>query len=85
MEGSLANPGINVRALSELFSIASEEGGGGQGSRICVSMMEIYQEAVHDLLRQDADALKPYYHSLNGSRFFVHFLNSLGIQYLFND
>jgi|MesohylFT_1024984.scaffolds.fasta_scaffold298218_2 hypothetical protein len=50
MEGSLADPGINVRALSELFNIASEEGG-GQGGRICVSMMEIYQEAVHDLLR----------------------------------
>ena len=53
MEGSSDNPGINVRALSDLFSIAAEEGAGsgGGGWTICVSMMEIYQEAVHDLLR----------------------------------
>lgn len=52
MEGPASDPGINVRALSELFSIAAEEGGqGGQGCQICVSMMEIYQESVHDLLR----------------------------------
>ena len=51
MEGPASDPGINVRALQDLFSIAAEEGGSETRWLVSVSMMEIYQEAVHDLLR----------------------------------
>ncbi len=54
---SAAPPGINVRALQDLFSIASEEG--GSSWHVGVSMMEIYNEAVHDLLRPASEVVKP--------------------------
>mmetsp|Transcript_20588 Transcript_20588/g.45089 ORF Transcript_20588/g.45089 Transcript_20588/m.45089 type:complete len:554 (-) Transcript_20588:44-1705(-) len=52
MEGPQDKPGINVRALQELFRIAGEEGA-DHGWGVEVSMMEIYNEAVHDLLRSE--------------------------------
>ncbi|GAX76596.1 hypothetical protein CEUSTIGMA_g4042.t1 [Chlamydomonas eustigma] len=57
MEGPPSNPGINVRALQDLFSIASEEGGVSSW-QLSVSMMEIYNEAVHDLLRTSTELEK---------------------------
>ena len=51
MEGPASDPGINERALQDLFGIAAEEGGSETRWLVNVSMMEIYQEAVHDLLR----------------------------------
>lgn len=41
--------GINVRALEEFFAIATEEGCDNEW-KISVSMMEIYNESVNDLL-----------------------------------
>ena len=42
--------GINVRVLKELFAIAAEEGL-QEGWAVQVSVVEIYNDAVHDLLR----------------------------------
>jgi kinesin family protein C2/C3 len=46
MEGPAEDPGINVRALQELFRIAAEEGGEGSSWRVSVAMMEVYNDAV---------------------------------------
>jgi hypothetical protein len=45
MDGSSEHPGINVRALKELFTIAAEEGREGAWG-ISVSMLEIYNDQV---------------------------------------
>lgn len=49
MEGPRENPGVNSRALSELFKIVEER---GEDYRIdaTVSILEIYNENIHDLL-----------------------------------
>jgi len=54
MEGPASDPGINVRALQEFFAIAAEEGSDHEW-KISVSMMEIYNDAVHDLLLPGSD------------------------------
>ncbi|PRP79637.1 non-claret disjunctional-like [Planoprotostelium fungivorum] len=55
MEGPRDNPGVNSRALSELFKIVEER---GEDYRIdaTVSILEIYNEAIHDLLIPAAKA-----------------------------
>ncbi|MEW5300189.1 MAG: hypothetical protein WDW36_003136 [Sanguina aurantia] len=59
MEGSSDSPGINSRALEELFRISAEEGTeAGSSWSVEMSMLEIYQEAVHDLLRAPTEAMR---------------------------
>jgi kinesin family protein C2/C3 len=49
MEGPAVDPGVNYRALRELFNIRKKRGSDYM-YEISVSMIEIYNEAVHDLL-----------------------------------
>jgi kinesin family protein C2/C3 len=55
MEGPSDDPGINRRALQELFSIAAEEVDATWS--FSVAVLEIYNEAVHDLLAMAAAGL----------------------------
>ncbi|WIA19756.1 hypothetical protein OEZ85_005672 [Tetradesmus obliquus] len=52
MDGPADNPGINTRALQELFSIAADEVDHSWSFQ--VAMLEIYNEAVRDLLAMSA-------------------------------
>ncbi|XP_071177093.1 kinesin-like protein KIFC3 isoform X1 [Mytilus edulis] len=52
MEGPQSDPGINQRALKELFSETSTRGGDWQFT-ITVSAIEIYNEMIRDLLSDD--------------------------------
>eukprot|EP00054_Salpingoeca_dolichothecata_P013803 m.77257 g.77257 ORF g.77257 m.77257 type:complete len:924 (+) comp20666_c1_seq1:99-2870(+) len=52
MEGTEANPGLNRRALSELFHVC-EEKKGDWSYEIEVSVMEIYNEKLRDLLSEN--------------------------------
>jgi hypothetical protein len=55
MEGTEENPGINYRALQEVFAIAEERAQGNvMEYQISTSVMEIYNETIRDLL-QDPD------------------------------
>jgi hypothetical protein len=47
MQGPRQDPGVNKRALSELFSLSSQEPG---NCRFRVSMLEVYNESIIDLL-----------------------------------
>ena len=49
MQGSDTAPGVNVRALNDLFALASDRAA-TMDTRIAVSMCEIYNERVRDLL-----------------------------------
>ena len=49
MQGPAADPGVNQRALLELFSATSGHEA-SPGADISVAMLEIYNEDVHDLL-----------------------------------
>ncbi|PSC71702.1 kinesin KIFC3 isoform X4 isoform A [Micractinium conductrix] len=50
MMGPRADPGLSVRALRALFEITSAEAADGQRRSITVSMLEVYNEALRDLL-----------------------------------
>jgi len=55
LQGPKTNPGVNKRAMNELFRIAT----GKQGDwnyTFTVSMTEIYNEQVHDLLGSNPEA-----------------------------
>ena len=49
MEGPPANPGVNLRSLQELFSLQVERAD-SMAYEFVLSYLEIYNEAVHDLL-----------------------------------
>jgi kinesin family protein C2/C3 len=49
MEGNAENKGVNFRALTELFRV-KEERKGDYSYQISVSMMEVYNETIRDLL-----------------------------------
>ena len=49
MEGTLENRGVNYRTLEELFRI-SDERGGIMRYELFVSMLEVYNEKIRDLL-----------------------------------
>ncbi|RLN38190.1 hypothetical protein BBO99_00005252 [Phytophthora kernoviae] len=53
MSGPADNPGINTRSLQELFERKSERAKEYQ-DELTVSIMEIYNEQIRDLLAQDA-------------------------------
>ena len=53
MQGPAADPGVNQRALSELFSATSAHEA-CPGADISVAMLEIYNEDVRDLLADDS-------------------------------
>lgn len=60
MEGTQQAPGVNVRALQELFRIGAEESAStGQRWEFSVAMMEIYNESVLDLLRAGDAVARP--------------------------
>jgi hypothetical protein len=44
-----SNPGVNIRALARLFDVVRERQA-DYSYRISVSVLEIYNEAIHDLL-----------------------------------
>lgn len=48
-EGTKENPGVNMRALNELFRVAQERAADYK-FEITVSVLEIYNETIHDLL-----------------------------------
>ena len=49
MEGTTENRGVNYRTLEELFRI-SDERGGIMRYELFVSMLEVYNEKIQDLL-----------------------------------
>lgn len=49
MEGSVANRGVNYRTLEELFNVAAQRKG-EVNYAISVSVMEVYNEQIRDLL-----------------------------------
>ncbi|TQD78363.1 hypothetical protein C1H46_036056 [Malus baccata] len=49
MEGTSENRGVNYRTLEELFRI-SKDRGGFMRYELCVSMLEVYNEKIRDLL-----------------------------------
>jgi kinesin family protein C2/C3 len=53
MEGSVANRGVNYRTLEELFNIAAQRKGEIKYD-ISVSVMEVYNEQIRDLLASPA-------------------------------
>ncbi|KAL0032084.1 hypothetical protein WJX77_004214 [Trebouxia sp. C0004] len=55
MEGSKQDPGINYRAMKELFRSIEEERTDARYA-ISVSIVEIYNEMVHDLLAEEGKA-----------------------------
>ncbi len=62
-EGSKENPGVNYRAITELFKI-SEQRGDEYSIEISVSVLEIYNEQIHDLLVPPAKAKQKKYHPI---------------------
>jgi kinesin family member C2/C3 len=57
MEGVPGNEGVNVRALTELFSIKEEkEASGIENVEVSLTMVEIYNEQVRDLLSDSSAA-----------------------------
>ncbi|KAL4420520.1 hypothetical protein ABPG75_010176 [Micractinium tetrahymenae] len=54
MMGPERNPGLSVRALKALFDITAAEAEHGARRAISVSMLEVYNEALRDLLQSDA-------------------------------
>jgi len=49
MEGSVSNRGVNYRTLEELFNVAAQRKD-EVNYDICVSVMEVYNEQIRDLL-----------------------------------
>ncbi|CAL8462832.1 g2366 [Coccomyxa elongata] len=52
LAGTPQHPGINFRAMSHLFQMA-KEGGGARDTRIAMSIVEIHNDAIQDLLSND--------------------------------
>ncbi|KAM0064247.1 putative minus-end-directed kinesin ATPase [Helianthus debilis subsp. tardiflorus] len=54
MEGTAENRGVNYRTLEELFRVSNERSD-IMRYQLCVSMLEVYNEKIKDLLAEDAD------------------------------
>lgn len=54
MEGTAENRGVNYRTLEELFRV-SDERSDIMKYQLSVSMLEVYNEKIKDLLVEDAD------------------------------
>jgi kinesin family protein C2/C3 len=54
MEGTPENRGVNYRTLGELFR-SSEERGGVMRYELFVSMLEVYNEKIRDLLVENSN------------------------------
>jgi kinesin family member C2/C3 len=57
MQGSATNRGVNTRALDELFQLSSARAPEVQDT-ISVSILEIYNESIRDLLTDGVNARK---------------------------
>jgi len=65
MEGTKENPGVNMRALNELFRVAQERAADYK-FEITVSVLEIYNESIRDLLIPPARAKEKKYEIKQG-------------------
>ena len=54
MEGTHENRGVNYRTLEELFRI-SKERSNIMNYELCVSMLEVYNEKIRDLLVENSN------------------------------
>ena len=53
MEGTPEAPGVNYRALRELFKTKAERGKDGMAYTIEISLLEIYCDEIRDLLTKE--------------------------------
>jgi len=56
MAGTQSNPGVNIRALHELFEIAQQRSGEND-TTLNASYLEIYNESIFDLLSKEREGL----------------------------
>jgi kinesin family protein C2/C3 len=68
MSGSAADPGINRRALDRLFQVIAEREA-TEASTVSVSVLEIYNEKIRDLLVPDIEAAKMSFEIRTGGQF----------------
>jgi len=54
MEGGDGSRGVNFRALQSIFRIAAEESADGWQTKVSISMLEVYNEKIRDLLAVQA-------------------------------
>ncbi|EFN52668.1 hypothetical protein CHLNCDRAFT_26558, partial [Chlorella variabilis] len=59
MMGPAEAPGLSVRAVQALFWITAADTADGQHRTLSVSMLEVYNEALRDLLATGQEAAKP--------------------------
>jgi kinesin family protein C2/C3 len=77
MEGIPENRGVNYRALEELFRI-SEERSSSVAYTFCVSILEVYNEKIRDLLDDNSEQTSKRYISIP-SCLFWHYSKEWGI------
>lgn len=83
MEGTEQNRGVNYRTLEELFKIA-EERNETYSYNLSVSVLEVYNEQIRDLLAT-SPSTKKYNSFLSLDNWFVHgFLKCLLLHRLFS-
>ena len=66
MEGTQTNPGINYRTMAELFRSIREEHTADEVHTITASIVEIYNEVVHDLLAEEGKVERDLHRTSHG-------------------
>ena len=75
MTGNDADPGINKRALERLFEVIDERKS-TETSTVAVSVLEIYNESIRDLLVSKAECAKTSYEVRTGGKY-GHYVTNL--------